>query len=87
MNHRSCLLKNAQCRGTWTFHKTLSGSSDTRQDVLNAGNCRGTKILTQAWHTLRIVVPGLRQQAGQTLCIVTVLSVQNNEGWTSTQGK
>ena len=53
----------------------------------NAGNCLATNIPIQAWHILRIVVPESRQQAGQTLCIVTVLSVQNNERWISTQGK
>ena len=42
-------------------------------------NCRATNTPIQAWHILRIVAPGSRQQAGQTLCIVTVLSVQNNE--------
>ena len=53
----------------------------------NARHCLATNTPIQAWHMLRIVAPGSRQQAGQTLCIVTVLSVQNNERWTSTQGK
>ena len=49
--------------------------------------CLVTTVPIQAWHILRIAVPGSRQQAGQTVCIVTVLSVQNNERWTSAQRK
>ena len=81
MNDHVCPLKNAQCHGTCKFRKTFSRSSDTRQDVQNAGNCRAANFPIQAWHTLRIVGPGSRQQAGQTLCIVTGPSVQNNERW------
>ena len=44
-------------------------------------------IPIQAWHIPRIVGPGSRQQAGQTLCILTVLNVQNNERLISTQKK
>ena len=67
--------------------KTFSGSSGTRQAMQNAGNCRATNISFQAWLTRRIVVPGLRQQARQTLCIVIELSEQNSERWISTQRK
>ena len=41
----------------------------------------------QAWHTRRIVVSGLRQQVGLTVCIVIDLSEQNSERWISTQRK
>ena len=34
---------------------------------------------SKAWHTLKIVVSGLRQQAGLTQCIVVELSDQNSE--------
>ena len=87
MNHYSCLLKKAHCHGTRKPRKTFSRSSETRQVVQNVGNCLATIIPILAWHIFRIVVAGSRQQAGQTLCIVTVLSVQNNERWISTQRK
>ena len=33
-----------------------------------------------AWHILRIVAPGLRQQAGLTLCVAIVLDTQRARG-------
>ena len=53
----------------------------------NAGNCRTTSIPIPAWHTRRIVVPGLRRQAGQILCIDNEPSEQNSARWISTQRK
>ena len=47
----------------------------------NAGNCRATSSPSQARYTRRIVVPGSRQQAGQTLCIVIEPSDQNGQRW------
>ena len=50
-------------------------------------NCRTTNIHIQAWLTRRSVVPGSRQQAGQTLCIVIELNEESSERWISTQRK
>ena len=55
-------------------------SLNISQDILEKfgytpGGANATNIPIQAWHILRIVGPGSRQQAGRTLCIVTVLSV------------
>ena len=79
MNH-SCLLVNAQCQGTMNI------SQDSEKVRIHARVCKMQEIVSQR-HILRIVGPGLRQPAGQTLCVVTVLSVQNNERWISTQRK
>ena len=82
---RAQLLMNAQCQGTWKPRKLLRKKSGytpgcakcvklSRNEYSHPGlahsqDCR-TKIES-------------RQQARQTLCIVTVLSVQNNERWIS----
>ena len=58
-------------------HENLARYPKKVQVVPNAGNCLAKNTPIQAWHILRIVAPGSKQQAGQTRCMVTVLSVQN----------
>ena len=64
------------CRRTLsvTEHEHLARHS--QEDLTHARLCKMQETVAQrvfpfqAWHTLKIVVAGLRQQAGLTLCIV-----------------
>ena len=48
-------------------------------DTTGCAKCRKLSRNEYSWHTRRIVVPGLRQQAGHTLCIVIEPSEQNSK--------